>query len=214
MYEVIVLGATFAAAGIARQLEKKCLVLERRAQAGYEFFGALRFDIGEAAIYNWLKSCDTLFCAELIRVKKTETGFACQVHGVNGYCTYYAKKVVDTRCNEAMSLSKTYNLLIESKERPAFDCAHCEQISEDRYLISCPVPLSCGYVQARRIALDLITQFTQTQRLILSASAFDYRVKPDYPQNEDGILRLPSKAYDSSSCAFEAGSRMGEELSR
>ena len=45
MYEVIVLGATFAAAGIAEQCKHNCLILERRAQAGYEFFGALQFDV-------------------------------------------------------------------------------------------------------------------------------------------------------------------------
>ena len=51
MYDVIVLGATFAAAGIAQQHKEKCLVIERRAQAGYEFFGALDFTVEETEIY-------------------------------------------------------------------------------------------------------------------------------------------------------------------
>ena len=43
MYETIILGATFAAAGIASRQKKKCLILEQSLQAGYEFFGALNY---------------------------------------------------------------------------------------------------------------------------------------------------------------------------
>jgi len=46
MYEVIVLGATFTAAGIAGKLGKNCLILESRPDAGYEFFGAFHFGTG------------------------------------------------------------------------------------------------------------------------------------------------------------------------
>lgn len=42
-YDVIVLGATFTAAGIATELGEKCLVIERRPQTGYEFFNSLKF---------------------------------------------------------------------------------------------------------------------------------------------------------------------------
>lgn len=43
MYDVIVLGATFASVGIATVLDKKALIIERRPQAGYEFLNALNF---------------------------------------------------------------------------------------------------------------------------------------------------------------------------
>ena len=43
MYDVIVIGATFAAAGLIQAYGEKCLVLERRPQAGYEFFNAVNF---------------------------------------------------------------------------------------------------------------------------------------------------------------------------
>lgn len=42
-YEVIVLGATFTAAGIMQVYGDDCLILERRPQAGYEFFNAIKF---------------------------------------------------------------------------------------------------------------------------------------------------------------------------
>lgn len=43
LYDVIVLGATFAAAGIAVAAKDSCLVLDSRPQAGYEFLNALSF---------------------------------------------------------------------------------------------------------------------------------------------------------------------------
>ena len=43
MYDLILLGATFAAAGIAKACKGTCLILESRPQAGYEFLSALHF---------------------------------------------------------------------------------------------------------------------------------------------------------------------------
>ena len=42
-YEIIVLGATFVAAGIAQKYGEKCLIVEKSTTAGREFFGALNF---------------------------------------------------------------------------------------------------------------------------------------------------------------------------
>ena len=206
MYDVIVLGATFAAAGIAQRHKEKCLVIERRAQAGYEFFGALDFTVEETEIYAHFKNCHTLFCTEVVSVQNTDNGFACVTHGVQGFYTYYARKVIDTRCYAEMSLSKTYNLLIDSKEKPAFLNCRCEKTKgENRYIVYCPVPLSCGYAEARAAVQDIIEQFSETQRLILSAYEFDYHIKEGYPNTQDGILYLPSKAYEDPKTAMSAG---------
>ncbi len=206
MYEVIVLGATFAAAGIAEKYRENCLVVERRAQAGYEFFGTLDFSVEETEIYSHFKCCYTLFCTELVSVEKTSDGFSCITHNTKGFCTYHAKKVIDTRCNAEMSVSKTYNLLIESKEEPVFSNLRLEEAKgRDCYRVYCPVPLECGYDTARTAALDIIKQFSETQRLILSANEFDYQVKEDYPKTKDGILYFPSKRYQTSQQAFEKG---------
>lgn len=212
MYDVIVLGATFAAAGIAQQYKEKCLVIERRLQAGYEFFGALHLDVEESSIYPYFKGCRTLFSTELISVEKTDDGFACVTHGAKGYCTYHAKQVIDTRCSDEMCLSKTFNLLIDSKETPVFSNVNCEKAKgENRYLLSCPVPLSYGYAEARAVAQNIITQFSETQQVILSAHEFDYRVKAGYPKTENGILYLPSKAYENPDLALEAGLDIAKE---
>lgn len=42
-YEVLVLGATFAAAGLAQVPGSRCLVVDRCGQPGWEFLGALNF---------------------------------------------------------------------------------------------------------------------------------------------------------------------------
>ena len=141
--------------------------------------------------------------------------FACVTHGVQGFATYYAKKVIDTRSNGEMSLSKTFNLLIDSKEEPAFSGCHWAKAKEENcYIVYCPVPLSYGYAQARAAAQDILRQFSETQRVVLSAYEFDYQIKEDFPKMQDGILYLPSKRYNSPQLSFEAGLHIGKELGR
>lgn len=242
MYDVIVLGATFAAAGIAHQYKETCLVVEHRTQAGYEFFGALHFGSGydknvkrkealplqqsflqvngdvygcDAHIYPLLQEAHVLFGTQIVSVEKTDGGFLCVTHGVGGLCTYKARQVIDTRCNAEMCSSKTFNLLIESKEVPSFLDVRAEKAGkENHYVLRCPVPVSYGYAEARAAAQNVIRQFSETQKLILSAHEFDHQVKEGYPKTQDGILYLPSKAYENPVLAFEAGLGMGEEAGK
>ncbi len=203
MYEVIVLGATFAAAGIACRHKENCLVLERSVRTGYEFFGN---DGSDIPLYDIFGRCHTVFAAEVVSVEKDDNGFLCLTHGVDGFRTYRAKAVVDTRCREEMCVSKTYDLLIESGETPAFSNVHWEKANgENRYILRCPVPLDWGYPQARSIARKTVEQFSKTQRLILSADEFSYQLKAGYPKTQNGILLLPSKAYPNPTLAYEAG---------
>ncbi len=187
MYEILVLGATFAAAGIARRYQERCLVLERRAQAGYEFFCAE----DDLQIYSYLKECCTVFCAEIVSVEKDGEGFVCMTHGVDGFRSYRAKRVVDTRCNAGMSHAKTFDLLIDD--------------GNTRSVMQCPVSLDCDFSKARAIAKKAIQELPKGKRLVLMADEFNYCVKAGYPKTVDGILYLPSKAYATPTLAFEAG---------
>lgn len=231
MYEVIVLGATFAAAGIAQRYKEQCLILEQSQQAGGEFFGAFHFgtdctnppknsdalalwenfsegNICERCrdIYPLLSQAKVLFDAQLVSVEQTEEGFACVTYGVEGFCTHWAKQVIDTRSTDAIAIAKTYNMLIESQEAPAFEGICREEIGiRDFYVLRLPVPLSCGYAEARSAAKKVILDFSETQKLVLFASEFDYQIPEDYPKMNAGIRRLPSKAYAHPALAFEAG---------
>lgn len=207
MYEVIVLGATFAAAGIASKLKENCLVIERRGDGGYEFFGGQFFaDTENLSVYPFLKECDTVFCTDICSVKETENGFVCETHGVDGFVSYEAKKVIDTRTTSAMSCAKTYSLLIDSKETPCFQNAICKAArGEKRYIVELPIPIECGFSEARRKALELVKDFSDTERLILLADEFNYTVKEDYPKEENGILFLPSATFKTPRLAFSAG---------
>ncbi len=235
MYEVIVLGATFAAAGIAHTYKKNCLVLEQGLQAGTEFYGALQYGTGyyesvqaeaaalakafaegsiyscDAEIYPYLQEADILFGSKLAEVEKTESGFVCTVHCVDGFHSFAAKQVIDTRCNEKMALSKTFNMLMESKETPSFSGVEIAKAGLDHhYVLRMPVALSCSFPEARAAARKIVEQFSQTQNLLLSAWMFDYQVNPDYPKTKDGILYLPSKLYKNPVLAFAAGLEVGE----
>jgi len=46
IYDVIVIGATFTAAGLLQKYGNKCLCLEKRPQGGYEFLNGLNFGYG------------------------------------------------------------------------------------------------------------------------------------------------------------------------
>lgn len=231
MYDVIVLGATFTAAGIAHTYKKKCLIIEQTFQAGNEFFGALQYGCGydkkpkqaEAAalqekfadrsayaqqteIYPYLQEADVLFGSQVSSIQKNENGFICVTYGVQGFYTFEAKQIIDTRSNDKISVSKTFNLLIKSEEEPAFSGILYEKADlEDHYILRLPIPLSQGYHEARTMVQAVVRQFSETQRLILSASFFDYQIMVDHPKAKDGILCLPSKAYNNPALAFEAG---------
>lgn len=230
MYEVIVLGATFTAAGIAHTYKKNCLVLEQSLQAGAEFYGALQYGTGydkqvqgeaatlqerfaesniyscDAEIYPYLQEAEILFGSKLVSVEKTATGFRCTTHGVEGFCAFEAKQVIDTRCNEKMSLSKTFNMLMESKGTPVFSGVTAAKAGmEDHYTLTLPVSLSCDFPEARAAAQKIVRQFSETQKLLLSAWVFDYQVQEGYPKTRDGILYLPSKLYENPVLAFAAG---------
>ena len=206
IYEAIVIGATFAAAGIAHRYKEKCLVVERRAQGGYEFFTSQLFCEKPLSVYPYFSECDSAFCTEIISVTQKNDGFICLTCGVEGFQSFEGKRIVDTRCSAEMSASKTYDLLIESKHAPSFENLSCEKTSgENRYLLRCPVPLACDFAEAREIAQAIVESFSEEQRLILSADEFNYRIKEGYPKMQDGVLLLPSKAYQNPSLAFEAG---------
>ena len=207
MYELIVLGATFAAAGIAEKHQGNCLVIERRMEAGYEFF-CPHFDT-DLEIYPHLQKADLLFGTDVVSVEKTEKGFSCIVHNVEGFAAYEAKKVIDTRCSAQMCEAKSYDLMIVSGTKPAFPGVACKPVDQQKhYILSVPVALQCSYPEARATVLELVKQFSSSQRLIYSAGEFNYQVKAGYPKEENGILLAPSKAYGDPMQAFNAGKEL------
>lgn len=205
MYELIVLGATFAAAGIARTYGESCLVIEPGLEAGYEFTQALRPGLKDDFLYRSFRQSNVLFAAQIVSVEREDNGFVCVTHGVDGYRTHRAKKIIDTRTCDNICQSKTYNLLIDSPEAPENLGVAYDQVADSRYVLSCPVEPECDYPQARRKSYEILEKFTEDQRLILSANEFDYVVKPGYPKWEDGIFYMPSKAYETAEAAQKAG---------
>ena len=209
MYELIVLGATFAAAGIAEKHQGNCLVIERRMEAGYEFF-CPHFDT-DLEIYPHLQKADLLFGTDVVSVEKTEKGFSCLVHNVEGFSTFEAKRIIDTRCNARMCEAKSYDLMIVSGAAPAFPGVACKPVDQQKhYILSVPVALHCSYPEARAAALEIVKQFSSSQRLVYSAGEFNYQVKAGYPKEEKGILLAPSKAYADPAAAFNAGKELGK----
>ena len=240
MYDMIVLGATFAAAGISRSCKGSCLILEPKPYAGYEFVNALHFGSGyetplkspearelyetflkrrifredriclfdcASPFYKLLEGREVLLGMQILRVEKQGDSFSCLVHGVSGYRTFEARRIVDTRCDSSMCRSKTYNMLIDGSgtvtlpadvKQEAWGLSH-------NYVLRCEVPLQTDYCEARKRATQVLKDLPEGHKLILLADVFDYAVNPGYPKEENGITYLPSKAYENPVLAFDAG---------
>lgn len=126
MYDVIVLGASFAAAGIAKVPKKNCLILERRMQASYEFSGALQFGTAYDKPLRH-KSAETL---------RSQFKSNAYPYG-NDVLLYPILKQCDTLFSmEIVSL---------------FEDIPCEQAdSEGRFMLRISAPLSCSFSEARK----------------------------------------------------------------
>lgn len=241
-YDVIVIGATFAAAGLVQVFGDKCLVLERRPQAGYEFLNAAKFgtdydkaletDAAKALyekfvekqafdgdriclfdcagpFYSLLEGKNILLNMEIVSVEKIEGGFEVTAHGVSGYRTFTAKKVIDTTVHSDMVEAKTLNLLVNTDEEnaPALPAdLNTEKWGyEEDTLIKCGVAADAGYIEARRAVAALIDTLPAEYKVAFVADCFDYELKPGYPAEKDGIVYLPSCAYKNPLLAFDAG---------
>ncbi len=241
-YDVIVIGATFTAAGLVQAYGDKCLVLERRPQAGYEFLNAAKFGtdyaeklVSEEAIaleeqfvekqafdgericlfdcassyYKLLEGKNVLLNMEIVSVDKTGDGFTVTAHGVSGYRTFTADKVIDTTVHKDMVAGKSLNLLVNTDEEnlaalPA-DLKTEKWGYEEDTLIKCYVAADAGYIEARRAVAAVIDTLPAEYRVAFVADCFDYEIKPGYPTEKDGIVYMPSCAYKNPLLAFDAG---------
>ncbi len=241
MYDVIVLGATFASAGIATVLGEKALILERRPQAGYEFLNALNFGTNydvplmteeakllcekftqkgaflndrvclfdcAGLLYQCLENKNVYLNMEPISVETEENGFKVTVHGVSGYRTFYAKKVIDTRCNAEISESKTLNLLVKNLENPE---AVLPGAAQEKWgyagdvTVKIPVEQGEGYIEARKKVKAFLEQMPAGFKAVCVADCFAEQVAGSFPVEKNGIILLPSVAYDNPFKAFDAG---------
>ncbi len=240
MYDLIILGATFTAAGIAQTFPGSCLILESKPLAGYEFLSACHYGADyhippvsplaqrlhrtftekgafandriclfdcAAPFYALLEDKDVLLNTHIIHTEKTDEVFCVTVHGVNGFRTFTAKRVIDTRCNNGMICGKTYNMLIEGTG----DIVLPEGVIREEwgfthnYVLRCAVVPDATFITAHKRAMEVLETLPEGHKVILLADDFDYQVKPGYPKSENGILMLPSKAFANPILALDAG---------
>lgn len=212
-YDLVILGAGFAAAGLVTSYRGKSLIVERRWQAGAEFFGCLYPNEEEGEIHRLLQEHEVLFGTETVTVEPTAEGFLCRFFGPNGFLSVTARQVVDTRTPPEACQEKSFCLLVECPVVPSHPIFEVEKAKgRDRYLLRCPVPLTASFPEAREKALHLLTEARPPMRLILSATEWDAVIRKGYPKWENGILLFPSKAYATPQAALEAGKAWGKEL--
>ncbi|MBR5157872.1 MAG: hypothetical protein IKW59_08925 [Clostridia bacterium] len=241
-YEVIILGATFAAAGLIEKYKEKALILERRPQAGYEFFNAINFGCeydaelksdeskmlferfkakniftGERIclfdcaydFYKCLADKNVLLNMEIISIQKEQNGFLVTAHGVSGYRTYKAKRVIDTRVHKDMILSKTLNAVLKTSGLKNFVLPENIKMEKwgygDDIVVKCMLLPDDDYISARRKLFGTFENMHEDLKPLLVADAFDYKLKDGCVAEKDGIYYMPSCAYKNPLLAFDAG---------
>ena len=241
-YDVIVLGATFTAAGLLQEYGDKCLVLERRPQAGYEFLNAIKFGAGynkplqteqakalyeafcakkafygervmlfdcAGPFYRLLEGKNVMLNMEIVSVDAKDGGFEVTAHGVSGYRTYTANKVIDTRVHDEMIEKKSLNILVYSETKAPFTAPEGTSTEQwgyaDDILLKCPVPVNANYIEARKAAMAVVEKLPADYKLLLVPDMFDCTLCGTYPTEKDGIVYLPSLAYENPLLAFDAG---------
>lgn len=241
IYEAIVLGATFTAAGIAAVMGKDCLLIERRPQAGYEFLNAIHFGYdynkplqtkeaeqlfddfrhkgafcdGRVCLfdcaglfYQTLEDKNVLLNMELLSVTRKEDLFEVTAHGVSGYRTFFAKKIIDTRVSNGIIQEKTLNLLVKNLDD---DKATLPGSAEEQWgragdvLVKIPLEASEDYIVARKKVKAFLKNMPSGFKVVCVADCFACKVVPDYPKLCDGISFLPSAAFQNPLLAFDRG---------
>lgn len=161
-----------------------------------------------SCLYQMLENKNVLLNTEIVSVTKDGEGFRVQIHGVSGYRTFYAKRVIDTRVLPDMIHSKTLNLLINSKNHPSRILPYA---SEAKYgypgdvLIKIPVRADAGYAEARKQVKQFLENMPAGYKATLVADCFDWAIKQSYPKLKDGIYYLPSARFLGPLSAFDAG---------
>lgn len=219
--EVLILGATVAAAGILAAAGQKAVIVESRPDAGYEFFGALRTVRGKhispvtekgIALHkrfsarDSLRACTPLFYATLqggrvylsarvLDISRQEEGFAVTVCDASGERRIFAQHLVDTRAEARYITAKRLNVLFMSGRVAGID-----------------LPAEADMTEARRQLAEKLPELAAGEEIVAVADEFDLTLADFRTLEYDGILRIASAGYADPISAFDAGVLLGEEL--
>ena len=218
--EILILGATVAAAGILAAAGQQAVIVESRPDAGYEFFGAFRSAYGKdvepqsepARVLRQkfsrrdsLRACTPLFyaclrdrrvylSAHVLDISRQDDGFAGTLCDASGERRILARRLVDTRAEEKYITGKRLNMLTMSGE-----------------FLHIPLDPGADMIAARREAAAYLAAHKDAE-VVAVADEFDLTLADFRTLEEDGILRLPSAGFADPIAAFDAGVLLGEEL--
>ncbi len=186
-------------------------------RAGFEKKGAFeggRVSLFDCAslLYALLRGRNVMLNMTPVRIEKDGDGFAVAAHGVSGFRSYRAKRVIDTTVHPDMIAEKSLNALINSDTETApFPGASEEKIGcPGDLLLKCGVPADADYAQARRALAEKINALPPAYKLAVLADCFDYSIKGNFPAEKDGITYLPSCGFANPLLAFDAGVRFAK----
>lgn len=146
---------------------------------------------------------------EIVSVEKKKDCFEVVAHGVSGFRTYYAKNIIDTRVHTEMVASKTLNILVNSETNATLHVPSGVKAKawgyENDIVLACLVDKNASYIDARRVITKVMQILPEDYKTVMVADVFDYELHKEYPGEKDGIIYMPSCAYENPLIAFDAG---------
>ena len=161
--------------------------------------------------YQCLQGKQVLLNMELVSLERTPTGWTVTAHGVSGYRTWNAKRIIDTRVHPWMIASKTINILVNGVCAALPQALSPEEYAEGLWTLKCPVAVDADYITARKAVMQVIAQLPEGCKVVHVADMFDYQVQRGYPAEREGIVYLPSCAWENPFLAFDVGILYGKE---
>ena len=239
-YDWIILGATFAAAGMVSVLGERALILDSRPQAGYEFMNAME--------PGGIPAEPMTAQAKLLLKKFREKG----VYDGEIPCLFPAASAFyETLRDQEVLLGVTpvsvewdtegfrvtahgvsgfrefrARRVVDTRVRPWQVAGKALKLLVSPYdhgeeaipygpdgdlLVSCTLSPDADWAEARREAAKLLAELPGGSKLIYTADEFAYTVK-EVPAPEDGLDYLPSAGFSNPVEAFDAGALWATEV--
>lgn len=160
-------------------------------------------------LYQMLEGNHVLLNMEIPEIQRKNELFSVTAHGVSGYRTFHARRVIDTRVHPRQIVSKSLNLLVNTDDdtTPMIPGGiPTEKWGFDKDLtVKCPVPVEADYLQARKTVALLLRTLPENCKTALVADCFDYQLKDEIRTEDNGTEHLPSKGFQNPILAFDAG---------
>lgn len=230
-YDLVIVGATTAALGLAKSVRTnlRTLIVNKTEMVAYDVVHSYKlpeeYTRGAAYCKEFLElGIDILLGSEVVSIAAREGGrYAVELLGTGGFRTAETRLIVDTTTGGVQVSGKTLNALIlhPGEEVPRLEWPGVELVAEthkEAYktaILKMDCPLDWTFAEARHQLVDRWLQRPsplESWRMAAIAYCFEERVTEAGRRMDEGYYTLPSAYYAGPEESMEAGERLGRSL--